>query len=436
MTEQQALERLAKQRRFHASSSLQWMRALMERLGNPQDKLRYVHVTGTNGKGSTCTMLASVLREAGFCTGLFLSPYIETFRERMQVNGTMIPAEDLVSLVERIDPVVRQMEQEGMEVTEFEFVTALAFCWFVQQECDVVVLEVGVGGRYDSTNVIPTPLAAVITPISLDHTALLGESVAAIAREKGGIIKPGCVTVVAPHQPPEALAVLQEIARENGSRLRVAEDSGIVVEADTLEGLSLNVKGMPCFLPLCGHHQVENAATALAVLDELQRMGWDISSEQLRGGMAAVRFPARLEVLGKEPFVLLDGAHNAGGLRVLRAALQQYLPGKRLVALTGMMADKDCACAPQVLAGLFMDVVTVTPSHPRALDAESLARLWQGACPKVHPADDCAQAVRLARSLAGKDGAVAAFGSLLLAGELRPLLLENGMAFPSNGRKF
>ncbi len=423
MTEQEALEIISRQRQFHTTSSLTWMRALMERLGNPQDRLRYIHVTGTNGKGSTCTMLASVLEQAGYRTGKFISPYVLNFRERMQVNSAMISPAELVDLVKKIHPVIQELEKEGMDVTEFEFVSAIAFTWFAQKQCDLVVLEVGVGGLYDSTNIIHTPLASVITSISLDHTALLGDSIQEIAQEKGGIIKPGGTAVLAPDLNPEALEVLTRIALKQGSRLEIADDSQVNVVSDSLEGMEIQVGNLRFWLPLIGRHQVKNAVTALTVLEELQRQGWRISDQQIVDGMAEARFPVRLEVLGRNPVIVLDGAHNPAGIAVLKEAIGRYLPGKKLVGLMGMMQDKDCNAALQELRGLFAAVVTVTPDHPRAMDAADLARRWQGACGCVHAAgNDFAQAVRLAVELAGKDGAVVGFGSLFLAANLRPFL--------------
>ncbi|MCI9576158.1 MAG: bifunctional folylpolyglutamate synthase/dihydrofolate synthase [Clostridiales bacterium] len=425
MTEQEALEIISRQRRFHAASSLTWMRALMDRLGNPQDQLRYIHVTGTNGKGSTCTMLASVLEQAGYRTGKFISPYVLNFRERMQVNRVMISPKELVELVEKIHPVIQELEQEGMDVTEFEFVSAIAFTWFAQKQCDIVALEVGVGGLYDSTNVIPTPLASVITSISLDHTALLGDSIQEISREKGGIIKPGGIAVLAPDLAPEALEVLTEIALEEGSRLETADSSQARVVSDSLEGMEIQSGKLRFWLPLIGRHQVKNAVTALAVLEELRRQGWTISDQQIIDGMAEARFPARLEVLGQNPVILLDGAHNPAGITVLKEAIRHYLPGRKLVGLMGMMQDKDCNAVLQELSGLFAAVVTVTPDHPRAMDAADLARHWQGVCGCVQAVgQDFSQAVRLAMELAGEDGAVVGFGSLFLAANLRPFLLE------------
>ena len=423
MTEQEALEIISRQRQFHTTSSLTWMRALMERLGNPQDRLRYIHVTGTNGKGSTCTMLASVLEQAGYRTGKFISPYVLNFRERMQVNSAMISPAELVDLVKKIHPVIQELEKEGMDVTEFEFVSAIAFTWFAQKQCDLVVLEVGVGGLYDSTNIIHTPLASVITSISLDHTALLGDSIQEIAQEKGGIIKPGGTAVLAPDLNPEALEVLTRIALKQGSRLEIADDSQVNVVSDSLEGMEIQVGNLRFWLPLIGRHQVKNAVTALTVLEELQRQGWRISDQQIVDGMAEARFPVRLEVLGRNPVIVLDGAHNPAGIAVLKEAIGRYLPGKKLVGLMGMMQDKDCNAALQELRDLFAAVVTVTPDHPRAMDAADLARRWQGACGCVHAAgNDFAQAVRLAVELAGKDGAVVGFGSLFLAANLRPFL--------------
>lgn len=430
MTEQQALALIAKQRRFHETSSLQWMQLFLDRLGNPQKSWKAVHIAGTNGKGSTSTMLACVLERAGYRTGKFISPYVLEFRERIQIDHEMIPSEELVALVEEIEPVVRQLESEGVEITEFEFVTAIAFTWFQQQECDIVVLETGVGGRYDSTNVISQPLVSVITSLSLDHTGLLGHSLAEIAWQKAGILKPGGTTIVAPGQPKEALSVLVQAAKEQKNRLLLADLSSVQVLSESLGGMQVQAGPLQFFLPLAGPHQVGNLATALAVLEELQRQGWRISNQEMQEGLSEARLPARLEVLGELPVVVLDGAHNPAGIAALQECLARYLNGCPLVGIMGVMQDKEVAGIIEQLYGVFSAMLTVTPTNPRAMDARELAQMWYGKCPYVEPfGSDFAKALGLAKELAGKQGAVVIFGSLFLAADFRRFALESGKNF-------
>lgn len=425
MTQQQALDIISRQRRFHDTSTLKWMRLFLERLGNPHLSIPAVHVAGTNGKGSVSTMLASVLEQAGYRTGKFISPYVLEFRERMQVNHEMIPQKDLTALVERIEPVVRQLEAEGAEITEFEFVTALAFCWFQQQECDILVLEAGVGGRFDSTNVIPTPLCSVITSVALDHTELLGESIQEIAWQKAGIIKPGGTAVLAPGHLRDAIKVFTKTAKEQGSRLLTAELSQIRVLSESLTGMQIKAGPLEFSLPLVGPHQVQNLATALAVLEELQEQGWKISRKHMEKGFAEARLPGRLETFGESPAVVIDGAHNPAGMAALRDALSRYLAGRTLVGVMGAMQDKDITGLMAEMSGVFSAMLTVTPTHPRAMDSQELLRHWYGKCPYVEAfGQDFAGALAFAKTLAGKQGAVVVFGSLFLAADLRPFALE------------
>lgn len=431
MTLQQALDVIAKQRRFHDTSTLSYMHLLMERLGNPERAFPAIHVAGTNGKGSTSTMLASVFEQAGYRTGKFISPYVLEFRERIQVNGEMIPSVELAALVESIEPVIRELEAQGTEITEFEFVTALAFVWFAQQECDIVVLETGVGGRFDSTNIIAPPLVSVITSVSLDHTGLLGGSLADIAWQKAGIIKPGGTTVIAPGQPKQAVQVFMQAAKEQESRLLIADLASIHVLSESLSGMLIQAGSLEFTLPLVGAHQVENLATALAVLEELQQQGWKISPTQMERGFSQVRLPARLETFGEFPLIVLDGAHNPAGIAALREALARYLQGRTLVGIMGAMQDKDITGFIEQMGGVFSAMLTVTPTHLRAMDARELAHRWYGKCAYVEAfGGDFAGALSLAKSLAGKQGAVVAFGSLLLAADLRPLMLESEKTAP------
>ena len=424
MTYQETLQKISSLLRFGMRPGLERISKLLALLGNPQERLLFVHVAGTNGKGSTCALISSVLTKCGYKTGLFLSPYILDFRERMQINGQMIPQEDLARLTQDALPFVEQMERDGEVVTEFEFITAVAMCWFAESGCDVVVLEVGLGGRFDATNVISVPLVSVITAISLDHTAILGDTVDKIAFEKCGIIKEDGATVVFPEQAPEAMTVIEETARQRHNRLLTGDTKIFSGVSSDLRGTRFSYRGAPFEMPLIGEHQVKNAATALTALAVLEQKGFALPLEKMQAGFAAVRFPARLELLCERPVFLLDGAHNPNGAAALAAALRKYLPGREITAVMGMLADKDSRAAIGKLAGVFSRVITLTPDNPRALSARELAERWRAFSIPASPMDDVGAAVERALSLAGTDGAVVVCGSLYLASQLRPIALK------------
>ncbi|HBN81851.1 MAG TPA: bifunctional folylpolyglutamate synthase/dihydrofolate synthase [Ruminococcaceae bacterium] len=424
MTYQEALREISSFLRFGVRPGLERISRLLSLLGNPQNTLRFVHVAGTNGKGSTCAMTASVLTKAGYRTGLYLSPYILDFRERMQIDGEMIPKEDLARLVEKVLPLVRKMERDGEIITEFEFITALAFCWFSERGCDAVVLEVGLGGRFDATNVIGTPLVSVLAAISLDHMKILGDTVDKIAFEKCGIIKENGTTVVFADQKPEAMEVIRRTAKERSNRLLIADPAMFTGVSSNLHGTDFTYEDTRIHMSLIGGHQVKNAAAAVTALEVLREKGFSLPAEKIREGFASVRFPARLELLCGSPVVLLDGAHNPNGTAALAAAIRQYLPGRKIVAVMGMLADKDVRSAIRELDGLFSQVVTLTPDNPRAMDAETLAGLWRGLSVRAGAAKTDEAALERALSCAGPDGAVVICGSLYLAARLRPAALK------------
>ena len=282
------------------------VRELLHRIGDPQDTLQFVHIAGTNGKGSTAAMLAAVLQAAGYTTGLFTSPFLEQFAERMQVNGQPIPDAELAAACETLQPCIAAMDDQP---TEFELVTAAAMLWFQRRGCDIVVLEVGLGGRLDATNVIGAPACAVITNIGLDHTEILGDTLAQIAREKAGILKPGTRAVSYP-QMPEVRAVLHEVCAQHGIPLTEADADAIEPLHDSIDGQTFSYRGAVYDLPLLGRHQLRNAAVALETVAALRARGWRIPDAAVHAGLAQVRWPARFEVLRRAPWFVLDGGHN------------------------------------------------------------------------------------------------------------------------------
>ncbi|MDD6175020.1 MAG: bifunctional folylpolyglutamate synthase/dihydrofolate synthase [Firmicutes bacterium] len=423
MNETEALAWIHSMSRFPKHPGLARMRRLMALLGDPQKQLRCFHVAGTNGKGSTCAMLASCLRSAGYRTGLYISPFVVDFRERMQIDGNMIAPQELAMLAEQVRPAVDRLCAENDPPAEFEVVTAIAFCWYARQRCDYVVLEVGLGGRLDATNVIDAPVVSVICTIDYDHTAVLGDTLTKIAWEKCGILKEGGIAVFSP-QTDEAEAAIRAAAEEKHVSLFRPDPSEFRVFAEDLSGSDVQLCGMRLRIPLIGRHQLINCATAVAALLAAKDTGVRISEEQIRQGIAAVRFPARLELLGDHPAVLLDGAHNPSGARALADAIRQHLNGKRCVAVMGMLRDKDYTHALAALVPCFDKILTLTPDSPRALPAEELAasaRLLGG---DAEAMETPSAAIAHAVGLAGKDGAVVVCGSLFLAASLRPLLQQ------------
>ncbi|MCI1966748.1 MAG: bifunctional folylpolyglutamate synthase/dihydrofolate synthase [Oscillospiraceae bacterium] len=424
MTGKEVVQKIESLQRFGSRPGLERIRALMERLGNPQNGLRVLHVAGTNGKGTTCALLASVLHCAGYHTGLYISPHLCDFCERMQVDGRMISQEELASLAERVFPAIDEMNARGQVITEFEAVTAMAFLWYAEKNCDFVVLEVGLGGRLDATNVIPKPLVSVITSISLDHTKILGNTVEQIAAEKCGIIKEGGVTVSYPGQEPGAAQTIRRIAGERNNLLKDAACAGVRELSSDLSGTQLSWQGMLLQLPLLGEHQVKNAETALTVIHVLRNFGYSIPAEAVKKGFSGTAFPARFEVLCRDPLVILDGAHNPAGTAALAAAIRKYLPGRGIVAVMGMLKDKDVDQALQNLSGLFSCVITTEPLSPRAMSAGELAERWRRLRIPAEPATGQKEALWQANAELGPNNALLICGSLYLAGNLRPHALR------------
>lgn len=423
MTYQQAIDKINSRLLFGMQPGLDRIRALLSLLGNPQNTMKYVHVCGTNGKGTLCTLTASVLQQSGYKTGKNISPYVLCFRERFQIDGRMITEEELAREMDVIWPAVEQLDGQGVSVSEFELVTAVAFHWFAGNRCDIAVMEVGMGGLHDATNVIPTPEAVAMMSISLDHTAWLGDTVEQIAREKSGVIKEGGRVVLYPEQAPGVRTVVQEACRERHAELIVPDMDRVELLSESLEGTSLRADGLELRTPFLGRHQVKNAATALAVAEVLRSRGWNIPDSALREGFAQAFIPARMEILSRRPLCLLDGGHNPGCAAVLGDALKRFVPGRR-VAIVGMLADKDSAAALELVGPLFSRLIAVTPASPRALSAQELAKTARRFCQEVQAAQSCSQALDLALEDLQPEDALIVCGSFYLAGEIREMLAE------------
>lgn len=414
-------------------------RELLARLGNPQNKLHFVHVAGTNGKGSTCAYLASILQAAGLRTGLFTSPYIEHFEERIRVNGQNIPYARLVevTLAVRAQAEAMAAGDPNEHPTEFELMTAVAFTYFAEEHCDIVVCEVGLGGRLDSTNVIQPPDVAVIARIGLDHTAILGNTLAEIAREKAGIIKPGAHVVTYP-QEPEAAAEIKAAAAQAGCRLSTPDFAQLALGPVEFGGevplrqFSYGSHGV-LKTRLLGAYQPQNAALALTAIDALRECGWEIPETAVRKGVAACTWPGRFEVLPRRstssPTIVVDGGHNPQGAQALVQSLTSVFPGQKPVFVVGVMADKDYHTMLETVLALASAVVTTTPHNPRALPAEELAQAARKANSSV-PVQAAASydgALRLACELASSSKLICAFGSLYAIGSIKEALRAAGL---------
>ena len=397
---------------------------LLEKMGNPEKKLKFVHIAGTNGKGSTAAMTASILSKAGYRTGLYTSPYIYRFHERIQVDGVEISDEDLTEITEYVKPLADSMAQSP---TEFELVCCIAFEYFYRKKCEIVVLEVGMGGAWDATNVIEVPEVAVITNIGLDHTEYLGDTVEKIAETKSGIFKPHGHGVVY-RSTPSVEAVYERVCAERDVSLRKADFDGLVLKAHTLEGQVFDCGSRKnLVLPLLGDHQLHNASVVLSIADTLIGEGWKISEQNIYDGIRDVRWPGRFDIVCRKPLFIIDGGHNPQCIEALVKNIRDYLAGKKVVALTGVLADKDYADMYKPVMPLVDRFVCITPPNPRKLEAEQLARYLRQAGAQAQASESILDGVKKAMELAGKDGVVLCFGSLYSIGGIRDALKDLGV---------
>lgn len=396
---------------------LERLKQALELLGNPQHKVRFVHVAGTNGKGSCAAMLASVLKEAGYRTGLYISPHLRRYNERMQVDGVDILDDDLIRAAQRVKEVCEQL---GGTPIVFEVLTLMALWYFAERRCDFVVLEVGIGGKLDATNCIPAPAAALIAQLGFDHTETLGSTIEEIAAQKGGIAKPGSQLVMA-EQEPAALRVVEQLCREQGCGFTVADPERLQVLSTSPEGQRLRDRTYgELLLPLAGSHQVKNAANVLTVVEVLKGEGFAIPDRAVRQGIESTVWPARFERLSRSPDFILDGGHNPQCVQAAVQALQDYYPGKKVVFLTGMMKDKDSAAMLAKMAEVAKAFVCLHADSERAFGAQELAREIENTLSlAAYPAASAQEGCALAQRLAGEQGVVCALGSLYLAGEIR-----------------
>ena len=397
-------------------------RELLGKLDDPQKELKFIHIAGTNGKGSTAAMLSSILEEAGYRVGLYTSPFINRFNERMQVNHQPIPDEELAALTEYVRPHADAMADSP---TEFELITALAMVWFARQKCDIVVLEVGMGGELDSTNIIDVPEAAVIAAMGLDHVKELGPTMADIARAKAGIIKEGG-RVVSYGGNLEADEVIAAVCRARNASLCQPDFSAIVPGDFSLEGQTFSYKGWRGLrIPLVGAYQMNNAAVVLETVEVLRQRGWSVSDEAVRKGLADTRWTARFEVLRRDPVFIVDGGHNPHGIRATAESLRRLFPGRKITFVTGVMADKDVEHILGLIVPLAEQFFTVRPDNPRAMDAGELAARIEAMGAKATACASVQDGVDRAIQAEGPHGVACALGSLYMSGEVRSCFGKN-----------
>jgi len=388
---------------------LERIEKLCRALGNPEKSLKFVHVAGTNGKGSFCSMLDSVLRSAGYKVGLYTSPYIKVFNERMRVDGVNIPDETLAAITERVKPIADAMEDKP---TEFELITAIAFLYFAEEKCDVVVLEAGMGGRLDSTNIIDTSILSVITGISLDHTAFLGDTVEKIAAEKAGIIKSG-VPVLFGGTDEAAAQVISDKAKEMRSSFFRPDYTKIDALTTTLRGTSFEYKGRAVKLNLLGLYQPRNASLVLEAVGLLKKIGMNISDEAISTGLEEARWSARFEIINHLPLIIFDGAHNPEGISSAVESIKHYFGKEKVIVVSGVLRDKDYNYIASRLSEVAAAAYTITPNNSRALAASDFAALLSSMGVESVANESIAEALSRAVARADKSGeAIVCLGSL------------------------
>jgi len=442
-----AVEYITGRPRFSPEPGLARMRSLLRELGDPHKAGRCVHVAGTNGKGSTSAFLASIAGKAGLRTGLYTSPHLEHLEERIAVDGEPVLPGRLVELVSLVAPAVRSVEERtGEPVIEFELLTALAFVHFRDEGCEVSVLEVGLGGKFDATNVIDPPAASLVTSIGRDHTEVLGDSPGAIASEKAGVIKTGSLVVTAVRDR-EPLSVLEQASRDRGAELwTVGPSDGVPEPAVRWTRTEFDVNGQTfdLFLPggevyrnlrirMAGAHQVDNAACAVAAAEGMRRSGLVVPEEAVRSGLAGAFWPGRFELVRRKPWIVVDGAHNPEGAAALAGTYSELFGERRATVVLGVLTDKEAGPVISSLAGVAGHVIVTSPTHPtRALPAEVLSGLVREAGLAVEVAPAAREAIALgARRLRAEDDVLLITGSLYLAGEARRELRRAGLLRPS-----
>lgn len=430
MNYNEALQFIHESHKFGMRLGLDNIKKLLELLGNPQNNLKIIHVAGTNGKGSTCSFISSILKESGYKVGLYTSPFLETFTERIRVNGENIREEEVGKIVSLIKEKIEIMVSEGYSYpTEFEIVTAMAFYYYNQEKVDFVALEVGLGGRYDATNVIDKPVVSAITSISLDHTGILGDTLGKIAFEKGGIIKEDCPTIVYPQQE-EASEVIKNICAEKKSKYIECDFKNIEIKSSNINSqiYNCNINGKELRdleIKLIGDHQIKNSIVALNVIEYLNDIKiTNISEENVRKGLLETKWPGRIEKISENPMFIIDGAHNEEGAKSLANSIDKYFENKNKILVIGMLEDKDIESVLDLLIPKFNNVITTTPDNPRAIDANKLKEKIERYNIEVTCKPNIKEAVDYALEISNKDDVIISAGSLYMIGNVRTIIVN------------
>ncbi len=408
---------------FGSKPGLERISALMDKLGDPQDSLKVIHVAGTNGKGSTTAMLTYILKENGYKVGTYTSPHLESYNERFMINGKNIKDEKLAEYVTLIKDVCEQLEDKP---TVFEVLTAVAFKYFYDEKVDYVVLEVGLGGRFDATNLINKPVLSVITSISFDHVEFLGDTLEKIAFEKAGIIKEGCPCVLY-RQSEEVKTVIEAVCKEKSSILYYADEEEISVLKQDITGTVFSVKNKyvdfeNVSIKLIGDYQIKNACLVLTASEALRSNGVELKDELVLSGIEKARWHGRMEIVGKDPTVLLDGAHNLDGITMLSGSLKKYFADKKITLLVGILGDKEYGKMVETIAPLASNIVFTEPRSERRWHLESLEEFKNIGEVKVFKEGDIKKALGLAFSITEKEDVICCAGSFYLIGEIYKLV--------------
>ncbi len=424
MNYKEAMEYMEEVNQYGSVLGLDNMRELCGRLGNPQNDLRFIHIAGTNGKGSVLAYLSTVFKAAGYKTGRYISPVIFEYRERIQVNGRPITKQALCECLEEVKQMVDKIVEEGLpHPTPFEIETVMAFLYFKKMKCDIVILETGMGGLADATNIISNTVAAVFTSISMDHMQYLGKTQEEIAENKAGIIKNGCY-VISTGQKPEVLSILMKRAEDENSPFFVVEEEKITRIKYGVEKQRFTYGGYKDLeIGLAGKHQITNAALAVKAIEVLGQAGYPVKEKALRTGLADTVWRGRFSVIGRKPLFIADGAHNEDGAKKLADSIRFYFTNKKIIYIIGILRDKEYDKIIGETCELAQDIITVTPpENPRAMHAYDLAKEVEKFHPRVTASDSLEEAVELSYLLADKDSVIIAFGSLSYLGVLMRII--------------
>lgn len=428
MNYEQAIEYIENTSKYGNNTGTKRVETILELLGNPHKELKCIHVAGTNGKGSTTAMISQILIESGYKVGMYTSPYLEEFEERIQINGENIPKDRLASVITKVSVAVEKIIEEWGSPTEFEIITCAMFLYYYEEKIDYAVIEVGLGGRMDSTNVI-TPLVSVITSISFDHMGILGDTLEKIAYEKGGIIKEGVPVVLYP-QEEEAENVIRDICSGKDSFL-IKVDKYCVKEVENLYNvkyqkfiITTEEKEYNVQLSLLGVHQILNSAVVLNAIEQLQHQGVQIKEEHIKEGLKKVKWAGRMEIMQNNPMVLLDGAHNIDGINKLSENVKKYFKYNNLILIIGILADKQVEEMIKTITPLAHKVIAITPHSYRAENAEKLGEIIKKYNNSYEKIEDYKEAYVKALSYCGKDDMVLVCGSLYMIGDMRKIVRQ------------